>query len=115
VCFSLDARHAQVSRLNRLEQHQNPYLVGLKANQKTFYHQAQQILQQAMPLSVSTDLDQTHSRTLRRTVQVYDAPSELSQRWAKSVIRRIVWVHRRGTRQGKPMDEWHGYLSNQCV
>jgi predicted transposase YbfD/YdcC len=115
VCFSLDALHAQGSTLNLLEQHQSPYLIGLKANQKKLYHQAQQLLQQAIPLSVSTDLDQTHGRTIRRTVQVYDAPSELSQRWAKSGIRRIVWVHRSGTRKGEPVDEWHCYLSNQCV
>jgi predicted transposase YbfD/YdcC len=115
VCFTLDALHAQVPTLTLLEQHQSPYLIGLKANQQKLYQQAQQILQQAIPLSVSSDLDQTHSRTIRRTVQVYDAPAELPQRWAKSGIRRIVWVHRTGTRGGTPVDEWHCYLSNRCV
>jgi predicted transposase YbfD/YdcC len=115
LCFSLDALHTQVATLALLEHHQCHYLMGLKGNQPKLYASAQTLLQQATPLSVESELDTSHGRTLERTVKVYELLSALPERWARSGVQRIVWVLRQGMRQGRTVSQWHAYLTNWCA
>jgi predicted transposase YbfD/YdcC len=115
LLLSLDALHTQVATLALLEHHQCHYLIGLKGNQPKLYASAQTLLQQATPLSVESELDTSHGRTLERTVKVYELLSALPERWARSGVQRIVWVLRQGMRQGRTVSQWHAYLTNWCA
>jgi len=110
--FSLDALHAQVETLALLHSHEAHYLVGLKANQKKLYQQMQQLAQQALPLSQTTQTETLHGRHTQRTVNVYAAPPDLPNRWVKAGITRSIWISRQGIRNGQPFQENHCYLSN---
>ncbi len=111
--FSLDALHAQVKTLDLLQAQQQPYIVGLKANQKTLYQQMQHLFATAAPLSDATQaLERRRGRQVQRTVWVFAAPKDLPKRWANCGITRIIWVRRTGLRSGRPFEEMHCYLSN---
>jgi len=115
LSFSLDALHTQVETFALLEARQCHYLVGLKANQKKLYEQMRALRQSTPPLSQTTHSETLHGRQTQRTVEVYLAPTDLPTRWDKAGIRRIVWVIRRGIRNGQPFAEAHCYLSNLCL
>lgn len=115
LAFSLDALHTQVDTLALLAARHCHYLVGLKANQQKLLEQMQQLQQQSTPLSDATHSETRHGRSTQRTARVYAAPEHLPVRWAKAAIRRVIWLHRRGLRGGKPFEEHHCYLSNATL
>jgi predicted transposase YbfD/YdcC len=111
--FSLDALHAQVDTLALVAEQGCGYLVSLKANQKSLYTQMQALQQQATPLSEASHCEALHGRQTERWVRVYAAPAQLPQRWLKAGIKRVIWVTRRGVRNGKLFEEQQCYLSNR--
>lgn len=46
-------------------------------------------------------------------MQVYAVPLPLPPRWLNAGIRRVIWVTRRGIRNGKPFEAQQCYLSNR--
>jgi predicted transposase YbfD/YdcC len=113
TCISLDALHAQVATLELLQRQQVPYLVGLKANQHKLYQQAEQLREQAVPQSGASEQETTRNRLVHRSLKVYAAPVKLSKRWSAAGIEQIVWIERRGERDGKAFCEQHYFLSNR--
>lgn len=110
--FSLDALHTTVETLSIVASSSCHYIVGLKANQKKLYQQAQHLIETTAPLSESTHSETKHGRQTQRTVRVYEAPPDLPARWLPAGITRIVWVRREGRRQGHPFCQEHFYVSN---
>lgn len=110
--FSLEALHAQADTLSLLAASQCHYVVGLKANQKKLWRQAQQLVDTTAPLSEATHQEKKHGRQTQRSVRVYHAPVDLAKRWHPCGITRIVWVKREGIRHGQPFIQEHFYLSN---
>jgi len=110
--FSLDALHAQADTLSSLAASQCHYVVGLKANQKKLWRQAQQLVKTTIPLTQATHQEKTHGRLTQRSVRVYRAPTHLAERWNACGIIRIVWVKREGIRNAQPFVQEHFYISN---
>lgn len=75
----------------------------LKANQKTLYHQAQQLHEQGQWLDRVEEQDNTHGRQIHRRVSVYPAPPEAQGQWAG--LKVVLWVERWGVREGKAYSE----------
>lgn len=113
TCISLDALHAQVTTLAMLQSQQVPYLVGLKTNQRKLYRQAEQLRETTLPLSYASQTETTRHRKVQRTLKVYAVPDKLPQRWLKTGITQIVWIERKGERDGKAFCEHHCFLSNR--
>jgi len=109
-CLTLDALHAQTETVQLLHQHQQEYLIGLKANQPKLYRAAQTLREQSTPLSVATEQEQTHSRQVQRRAWVYAAPDAWQQKWRG--LRSLVWVERQGWRTQQPFYQMHCYLSS---
>lgn len=107
---TLDALHAQTDTVQTLAQLKIQYVIGLKANQPTLYQSAQALRTQAPPLSTATETDLTHQRQVQRTAWVYAAPASLAQKWHP--LQTLIWVERRGIRNGQPFCEQHCYFSS---
>lgn len=112
-CLTLDALHAQTETVRLLHQQGQEYLIGLKANQLRLYRTAQSLREQALPLSVATEHEDTHCRRVQRRAWVYAAPNALQQKWQGLVT--LIWVERQGWRAQQPFEQLHCYLSSCCL
>lgn len=91
----------------------NHYCIGLKANQAKLLQQAQQCARTQSPLSCYESLDTTHGRVVQRRVQVFAAPSQLSQQWR--ALAAFALVERSGTRQGHPFERQSWFILSQVI
>jgi hypothetical protein len=55
-------------------------------------------------------MEHDHHRHVHRQVWVYEAPEPLQAQWAG--LKCLIWVERRGMREGKPFEEQVGYISD---
>lgn len=88
----------------------NDYLITLKANQGKLFEAVRLHFEHAQPLSVITQLEQSHGRYVERTVSVLPPPIQIDPAWVG--LQRVVKVERSGTRSGKPFEETMFYLSS---
>lgn len=107
---TLDALHAQTETVKTLGELNVHYVIGLKTNQPTLYQSAEAVAAQTQPLSNATQSDSTHKRQVQRTVWVYAAPPALADKWHN--LKTLIWVERRGWRNGRFFHERHCYLSS---
>lgn len=91
----------------------NDYLIGLKENQPTLYKTAQTKLQQDIPLSSVTTVENVHSRTVQRECKVFAAPEQMQKKW--SGLKTFVVVERQGERNGQPFYERQFYICSQYL
>lgn len=96
--------------IERIVQHGNDYLVSIKGNQPKLLKALQQINQQQRPHSYHDTSEQTRNRIVHRSVGVFDDVSGIDSHWANA--RSLIAVHRTGTRNGQPFDQWSYYLSS---
>lgn len=61
-------------------------------------------------MSVYHQSEQGHHRSTQRTVEVFDCLAGIAQDWLG--LRRLIRVHRHGTRQGKPYTQWSYYMTS---
>lgn len=85
-------------------------MIALKANQPTLCRTLAQVHQAQNPLTQDETLDTSHQRQVHRRVCVYAAPVALQRHWPG--LKRLIWVERWGTREGKPFHEQMGYISS---
>lgn len=94
----------------QIVEQQQHYLIALKANQPTLYQALEHLHQSGTPLSQAQTLEHDHNRQVHRQVWVYEAPVHLQSQWAG--LKRLIWVERWGTRDGKSFHEQVGYISD---
>jgi predicted transposase YbfD/YdcC len=92
---------------------QNQACIGLKANQRNLLKQAQQVTQDALPLSQTAATDLTHGRTVTRRIQVFAAPPNSVQAWPG--LAAFVAVERWGEREGKPFRTQSWFILTQVM
>lgn len=88
----------------------NDYVISVKANQKTLYHQLQDLAQSDEVFSVHLDGEQTRTRQTTRVVSVFPLPDSIKAVWTGS--EQGVEVIRSGTREGKPYGERRYYITS---
>ena len=88
-------------------------MIGLKNNQPTLFKMAQNQLQQTIPLSCATEVQETHNRIIQRQCQVLAVPEKLQKIW--SGLKAFVVVDRVGMRDNQPFYERHFYISSQIL
>lgn len=74
---------------------------------------AQTQLQQAIPLSCATQIQERHSRIIQRQCQVFAVPPNAQKIW--SGLKTFVVVERNGIRDHQPFHERHFYISSQIL
>lgn len=85
-------------------------MITVKANQKLLQQRVSVISQQCPPVSVYRSLEQGHHRLVEQTVEVFDSLAGIAQDWLG--LRRLVRVHRQGTRSGNPYSQTSYYISS---
>ena len=88
-------------------------MIGLKENQPRLFKMAQTQLQQTLPLSCATLVEESHSRIVQRRCQVFAVPEKAQKTW--SGLEAFVVVDRLGMRDNKPFCERHFYISSQIL
>lgn len=109
-CLTLDALHTQTETVKTLHECNQQYVIGLKPNQPSLYRTAEDLHQHATALSVATETDSSHGRSVQRLVWVYAAPQHLKAKWQG--VTTLIWVERQGTRNQQSFRHQHCYLSN---
>ena len=69
--------------------------------------------QTELPLSEFQEQDNTHGRSVARTVRVFAAPAKLSQQWQG--LAAIVAVERQGVREGIPFHRHSWFILSQVI
>lgn len=88
----------------------NDYVMTVKGNQPTLFEQLKRQFEQAPPLSVDRQTEQTRDRKTQRTVSVLDTVIGLDPQWVG--VQRLVQVERVGTRANQPYQETMFYISS---
>lgn len=88
----------------------NDYIIAVKANQGNLFKLLKAEFQQALPLSVDCQIEQTRDRQTQRTVAVLEPPAGVDPAWVG--VQRVIKVERSGTRAQKPVSETVFYLSS---
>lgn len=70
-------------------------------------------LQQTIPLSCASFVQESHSRVVQRRCQVLKVPEKAQKIWFG--LEAFVVVDRIGIRDGQPFDERHFYISSQIL
>jgi predicted transposase YbfD/YdcC len=83
----------------------------LNSHQPTLYRTIELTAQTQTAISYASVVDDSHGRTVERSVSVFAAPAELLPKW--SGLQSVIMVHRNGTRSDKPFTETVYYLSSQ--
>ncbi|BAU12554.1 transposase [Leptolyngbya sp. NIES-3755] len=109
-CLTLDALHAQTETVKLLSAHHQDFVIGLKPNQPTLYGAAEDLHHHATALSVATETEQRHGRTVQRFAWVYAIPASLQSKWQG--VATLIWVERQGSRNQQPFQHQHCYLSS---
>lgn len=109
--LSLDALHTQTATVQAILAAGHHYLLAVKENQPTLYKTIEFTAQTQTPISSATKEDNSHGRTVQRTVSVFTAPSELLPKWTG--LNSVIMVKRTGNRQNKVFSETVYYLSSQ--
>ncbi|GAB4461422.1 MAG: hypothetical protein OHK0037_10410 [Elainellaceae cyanobacterium] len=91
-----------------VEQQQH-YLIALKANQPSLHNALEHLHHGGTPLSQAQTIESEHNRQVHRQVWVYEAPAHLQSQWVG--LKRLIWVERGGTRDGKSFHQQVGYLT----
>jgi predicted transposase YbfD/YdcC len=111
--FSLDALHTQTATVQAITAAGHHCLIAVKQNQLTLYRTIELTTQTQMAISYASVLDDSHGRSVERSVSVFDAPAELSPKWMG--LQNVIMVHRAGTRAETPFTETVYYLSSQSL
>lgn len=88
----------------------NDYVITVKANQKSLHQRVITISQDCPAVSVYHSYEKGHDRRVEQTVEVFDCLAGIAKNWLG--LRRLVRVHRQGTRQGKPYTQTSYYISS---
>ena len=111
--FSLDALHTQTATVEAIAAAGHHCLIAVKQNQPTLYRTIELTAQSQTAISHASIFDDSHGRTVERSVSVFAAPAELSPKWIG--LKSVILVHRNGTRAEKPFTETVYYLSSQSL
>jgi predicted transposase YbfD/YdcC len=74
---------------------------------------AQIQLQEQLPISQATTIENIHSRIVRRDCRVFAVPESIQKQWKG--LKTFVVVQREGIRDGQPFDECHFYICSQSL
>ena len=88
----------------------NDYLITVKGNQPTLFEQLKTQFEQASPVSIDRQTEQTRDRQTQRTVSVLDTGVGLDPQGVG--VQRLVQVERVGTRAKQPYKETMFYISS---
>lgn len=86
------------------------YVICVKNNQPTLYNRIKAIAQTQPALDQQTTQDRGRGRIEYRRIQLFEASPEIQTEW--SGAKRVVMVHRYGTRGTQPYDMKHYYVSS---
>lgn len=111
--FSLDALHTQTATLAAIAAAGHHCLIAVKQNQPTLYRTIELTAQTQTAISHASVFDDSHGRTVERSVSVFAVPAELLPKWIG--LQSVIMVHRTGTRAEKPFTETVYYLSSQSL
>jgi predicted transposase YbfD/YdcC len=111
--FSLDALHTQAATVAAISAAGHHCLIAVKQNQPTLYRTIESTAQTQLPISHASVFDDSHGRTVERSVSVFAAPTELLPKWIG--LKSVIMVNRNGTRANQPFTETVYYLSDQCL
>jgi predicted transposase YbfD/YdcC len=111
--FSLDALHTQTATVAAIVAAGHHCLIAVKQNQPTLYRTIELTAQTQTAISHASVFDDSHGRTVERSVSVFEAPAELSPKWVG--LQSVIMVNRIGTRAEKPFTETVYYLSTQSL
>jgi predicted transposase YbfD/YdcC len=111
--FSLDALHTQTATVEAIVAAGHHCLIAVKQNQPTLYRTIESTAQTQTAISHASVFDDSHGRTVERSVSVFAAPVELLPKWIG--VQSVIMVNRIGTRAQKPFAETVYYLNTQCL
>ena len=74
----------------------NDYLIVVKRNQKTLHRQIESHIHNTSSVRHFEQTEKTRNRVIRRTVEVFSAPSNLDSRWIG--VESVIKIFRSGTR-----------------
>jgi predicted transposase YbfD/YdcC len=111
--FSLDALHTQTATVAAIAASGHHCLIAVKQNQPTLYRTIESTAQTQTAISHASVFDDSHGRTVERSVSVFASPTELLPKW--SGLQSVIMVHRNGTRAEKSFTETVYYLSSQSL
>jgi predicted transposase YbfD/YdcC len=111
--FSLDALHTQTATVKAIAAAGHHCLIAVKQNQPTLYRTIELTAQTQTAISHASVFDDSHGRTVERSVSVFAAPAKLLPKWIG--LQSVIMVHRTGTRAEKPFTEKIYYLSSQSL
>lgn len=109
--LSLDALHTQTETVKTIRTAGHHYLITAKQNQPTLYRTIELTTQSQAAISSAKILDESHGRSIERSVSVFAAPIQLLSKWHD--LKTVIMVHRTGTRDQKDFTETVYYLSSQ--
>lgn len=88
----------------------NDYVITLKKNQGNLYKQVVRLSETTERMSQSEPTQKGNGREITRTIGIFDLPIEVKKSWAGA--QRFMKVSQVGSRQGKPYQEVHYYLTS---
>lgn len=91
----------------------NDYILEVKGNQKNLFKQVQLIAQSLNHLDYSKTTEKNNGRLEIREAYLYDNIWGVDKDWID--INRIIKIIRSGTRNGKPYEEQHYYISSLFI
>lgn len=103
-------RHTAKKTVKTIIEQGHDYVITVKANQKSLHQRVIAISQDCAPVSTYQAVEQGHHRRVERTVEVFDCLAGIAKDWLG--LRRLVRVHRQGTRQGKAYSQTSYYISS---
>jgi predicted transposase YbfD/YdcC len=111
--FSLDALHTQTATVESIAAAGHHYLIAVKQNQPTLYRTIESTAQTQTAISYASVVEDSHGRSVERSVSIFTAPAELLTKWIG--LQSVIMVHRTGNRAQKPFTETVYYLSSQSL
>lgn len=78
----------------------NDYLIPVKKNQPSLHRQIETVCQTAQPIRQYHETEKTRDRTIERTIEVFEPPSDIDPQWLG--INCVVKVFRQGIRGKQP-------------
>ncbi len=110
-CFSFDARPTTQATVKAVNKTGQDYLLALKKNRATTYEEVEILTESQDVKSVALAQDESHGRSVYRTVQVFEPSPKLATKYPN--LSSVGKVQRTGVRNQSPFSETVYYLSSR--